>query len=40
MTLQFINREDIVNNLLDIMLEVGYLSSEQQDLLVGLTSEK
>jgi hypothetical protein len=40
MTIRFVDRKEIVNQLLDVMLEVGYLSSEQQDLLIGLTSGK
>lgn len=40
MKIRFVDRKDIVNELLDNMLEVGNLSLEQQDLLIGLTSEK
>jgi hypothetical protein len=40
MKIRFVDRKEIINEILDIMLEVGNLSSEQQDLLIGLTSEK
>jgi len=40
MKIRFVSREEIINSLLDKMIERGKLTSEQQDLLVGLTSEK
>jgi hypothetical protein len=40
MKIRFVSREEIINSLLDKMIERGNLTSEQQDLLVGLTSEK
>jgi hypothetical protein len=40
MKIRFVSREEIINSLLDKMIERGNLTSEQQDLLVGLTSGK
>lgn len=40
MKIRFVDRKELVNQLLDIMLQEGFLSSEQQELLIGLTCEK
>jgi hypothetical protein len=40
MKIRFVSREEIINSLLDKMIERGNLTSEQQDLLVSLTSGK
>jgi len=40
MNIRFVKREEVVNDLLDILIQRGNLTSEQQDLLVGLTSGK
>jgi hypothetical protein len=40
MNIRFVSRQEIVNTILDKLIERGNLTSEQQDLLVGLTSGK
>jgi len=40
MNIRFVSRQEIVNTILDKLIERGNLTSEQQDLLVSLTSGK